>query len=99
MGEEPGSSNGLRVITARPEALSEPQRLADRRSQLAVAHGGPAADDRRHGPAGHAHAGERRPAAFRFQPAFLDDALCLQVDQSEIGIVAERDAALAEPAE
>src|SRR3546814_7671046 len=78
------------------QGLGKPQRPSQRGSQFALAHGGLPADDGGHRPAGHAHAGERRPAAFRFQPAFLDCLFPLQVDQREIGIIAERDPARSE---
>src|SRR3546814_5863901 len=84
------------IRCAVPQRAGEAHRTAGRAAeQLAVAHGDVAADDGGCLPAGDRLALEGRPAAFRLQPGVLDAALRLQVDQGEVAVVADGDAALA----
>src|ERR1043166_6366677 len=80
--------------------FTKPHRLTGRRRQeRVVAHDDPSTDDRGEGPAGRLHAVDRRPAAFGRHPGILDAPLSLEIDEGEVGVVAQRDAALAGDAE
>src|SRR5215471_11566038 len=63
--------------------------------QRMIAHDCPSTDDGGHGPARRFHTVERRPAATRGDPGIFDAPLFLEIDDSEIGVEAARDAALA----
>src|SRR5207244_3421090 len=66
------------------QRIHEPHRLALRRvGEATVAHHHPAADDGAHRPAGHRHAVVGRPAGAAGDPAVLDGAPRLQVDQGD----------------
>src|SRR3546814_14952112 len=72
------------------EAHRPPGRAAE---QLAVAHGDVAATHGHHRPAGHRLTLEGGPAALRLQPIGLDRPPGLQIDQREVAVIADGDAA------
>ena len=70
-----------------------------RRHDLALPHHAPPAHERPDRPAGHRLAVVGRPAAARGDPGVADRLGALQVDDREVGVVADRDPALADDAE
>src|SRR5665213_3610678 len=65
------------------------------RRQCVIAHHRPCTDARGDGPAGGVHAVEGRPTAFRGDPTVLNLPPLFEIDDGEIGVVAERDATFA----
>ncbi len=81
-------------------AYEKAHRLAlGRPGDLAVPHHAPAAHERADRPALHADAVVGRPAAARLDPGVGDGLAALQVDDGEVRVVADRNAALAADAE
>src|SRR5579885_2568707 len=85
-----------RTLPLRLQRRYEAHRLArGAADEGVVAHHDAAADNGEFRPAGDAHAVEGRPAAAAGDPAVLDDAARLEVDDGEVRVVAEGDAPLA----
>src|SRR5262249_37600014 len=90
----------LSPTQSRRQAFLEAHRLAGGRAdELAVAHDDAASDDGEPRQAPHALARERGPAAAADDPGIIDHPIGLTVDDREVGVVADDDAALANDAE
>ena len=77
------------------ERFAKADRGAGRLPQFAIPHGQTSAHDGAHRPALDRAPRKRRPAAFTADPALLDDALGLEIDDRQIRVVANSDASLA----